>query len=114
MLTLFPCHIKMVEFGKGVLTDLDAYSGDGVYHDIHTYSIAGALVMSGYGYTVTILASACCMGNNGLGFGATGAGYGELPDPLMWLWEMLVGRLKIFTVLVLFYTSAWRKISLQS
>ena len=113
VLTLFPRHIKMVEFGKGVLSDSALIRVMAFITIYILIVIAGALVMSGYGYTVTdsFFASASCMGNNGLGFGATGAGYGELPDPLMWLFslEMLVGRLEIFTVLVLFYTPFWRK-----
>ena len=51
------------------------------------------------------------MGNNGLGLGATGSGFGGLPSPLKWFMsaEMLIGRLEIFTIMVLFYKAFWRR-----
>jgi len=51
------------------------------------------------------------MGNAGLGYGATGSNYGALPDTVKWAFsfEMLLGRLEIFTILVLFYAPFWRR-----
>lgn len=54
-----------------------------------------------------------CMSNTGLGAGITGFGgsYEMLPDAAKWLLSflMLTGRLEIFTVLLLFAPSFWRK-----
>ncbi len=54
-----------------------------------------------------------CMSNTGLGAGITGYGgsYEMLPDAAKWLLSflMLTGRLEIFTVLLLFAPSFWRK-----
>lgn len=54
-----------------------------------------------------------CMSNTGLGAGTTGYGgsYEMLPDAAKWLLSflMLTGRLEIFTVLLLFAPSFWRK-----
>ncbi len=60
---------------------------------------AGAMAMTAFGYDLTdsFFASTSCMGNTGLGYGATGAGYSALPDVLKWVFsfEMLIGRLEI-------------------
>ena len=54
-----------------------------------------------------------CMSNTGLGAGITGYGGSSemLPDAAKWLLSflMLTGRLEIFTVLLLFAPSFWRK-----
>ncbi len=54
-----------------------------------------------------------CLSNTGLGAGITGYGgsYEMLPDAAKWLLSflMLTGRLEIFTVLLLFAPSFWRK-----
>lgn len=77
--------------------------------------IAGAMLMSGYGYSFTdsLFASASCIGNNGLGYGATGAGggFGTLPASVKWLYSllMLTGRLEVFTVIVIFSRKFWRR-----
>lgn len=51
--------------------------------------------------------------NEGVGYGVTltSGSYGMLPDAAKWLlaFEMLVGRLEVFTVLVLFTRSFWLK-----
>ena len=54
-----------------------------------------------------------CMSNTGLGAGITGfgGGYDMLPDAAKWVLSflMLTGRLEIFTVLLLFVPSFWRR-----
>ena len=75
--------------------------------------VAGAMAMTACGYPLTdsLFASTSCMGNAGLGFGATGAGYSMLPDTLKWLFsfEMLIGRLEIYPVLALCYAPLWSR-----
>lgn len=76
--------------------------------------IVGVMVMAAYGYTFSdsLFASASCIGNNGLGYGATGAGggFGQLPVPVKWIGSalMLIGRLELFTVIVIFTRRFWR------
>ena len=54
-----------------------------------------------------------CIGCNGLGYGATGAegSFAMLPDAVKRLLTavMLMGRLEIFTYLVLLLPSFWRR-----
>ncbi len=58
-------------------------------------------------------ASAACLGNVGPGFGELGpmSCFAKLSDVATWSlsFEMLLGRLEIYSVLLLFFPSAWRK-----
>lgn len=58
-------------------------------------------------------ATAACIGNIGPGLGSVGpsANYAHLPDVAKWLLSfcMLLGRLEIFTVIVLFSRTFWRR-----
>lgn len=73
----------------------------------------GIIAMYGYAFEDSLFMTASCIGCNGLGYGATGAGggYALLPDGVKWLLtaDMLVGRLELFTFLVLFLPSFWRR-----
>ena len=57
-------------------------------------------------------ASGACLGNIGPGFGLIGAtdNYAWMPASAKWLCSflMLIGRLELFTVLVLFIPGFWR------
>ncbi len=54
-----------------------------------------------------------CISNTGLGSGVTGYGenYVAIPDVGKWVLSllMLIGRLELFTVLILFTPGFWRK-----
>jgi trk system potassium uptake protein TrkH len=56
---------------------------------------------------------AATLGNIGPGFGTIGPveNFAHLPMPGKWLliWCMLVGRLEIFTVIILLVPEFWRK-----
>jgi len=111
--TLFPRHMKSIDVG-GKCVDEKSLIRVMAFISLYLLIIvAGALLMTFCGYTVgdSFFASASCMGNNGLGLGATGYGYGSLPDLLKWFFsfQMLVGRLEIFTVFVLLYPSFWKR-----
>lgn len=76
---------------------------------------AGGLVLSAMDVPVVdaFFSSFSCMSNTGLGADITGYGgsYEMLPDAAKWVLSllMLTGRLEIFTVLLLFAPSFWRK-----
>ena len=111
--TLFPKRIKSITIcGKSV--DEAVLSRIFAFLSLYiSLILAGTLLMAAYGYSFidSLFASASCIGNNGLGFGATGSGFGLLPDTVKWLltFLMLVGRLEIFTVLVLLYPAFWKR-----
>jgi len=63
--------------------------------------------------TTAVACSIATIGNIGPGLAGIGAveNYGWLPDPAKWILvlSMLIGRLEIFTVLIVFRPSVWRK-----
>lgn len=77
--------------------------------------IIGALILSlsGLDFFSAIGASATCLGNVGPGLGVVGpvGNFSTLPDFDKWVLSvfMLIGRLEIFTVLVLLSPSFWKK-----
>ncbi len=69
--------------------------------------------MYGYSFSDSLFMVSSCMGCNGLGYGATGieGSYAYLPVSVKWLLSlnMLIGRLELFTFMVLLLPSFWRK-----
>lgn len=112
-LTIYPHHVNKCKVGGREVTASMMLRVSGFIGFYLILLIIGATVMACYGYGVTdsLFASASCVGNNGLGLGATGGGFGNLPDTVKWLFSMLmlIGRLEIFTVLALLLPSFWRK-----
>lgn len=80
-----------------------------------TIALIGALILTLEGLPLydSLFASFSCMGNTGLGAGVTGAegSYEVLGEVSKWALAsvMLIGRLEIFTVLVIFAPEFWRK-----
>ena len=73
----------------------------------------GIITMYGYSFSDSLFMVSSCMGCNGLGYGATGieGSYAYLPVSVKWLLSlnMLIGRLELFTFMVLLLPSFWRK-----
>jgi trk system potassium uptake protein TrkH len=71
------------------------------------------LTFLGMDTTSALSASIACLGNIGPGLGSVGpaANYAHLPDAAKWLLSMamIVGRLEIYTVLVLLMPEFWRR-----
>jgi len=73
-----------------------------------------SLVLSAFGYNflTSVSAAATSLGNVGGGLGGVIAGgyFGEMPDGTLWIlsFAMLLGRLELFTLMVLFSTRFWR------
>ncbi len=69
------------------------------------------LTLSGLNLQDGLFASLSCICNNGLGWGFTSVSYAGLNDISKWVMSalMLIGRLEIFTVMVLFSKSFWSK-----
>jgi trk system potassium uptake protein len=74
---------------------------------------AVSLAALGVDFVTSIGAVASCIGNIGPGFGIVGPAenYALIPDPGKWvlIWCMLVGRLEVFTMLILLVPEFWRK-----
>jgi trk/ktr system potassium uptake protein len=70
-------------------------------------------LISGLDFLSAVSAIIACINNVGPGLGAVGPGstYGALNDFQLWMCTlaMMLGRLEIFTVLILFTPTFWRK-----
>lgn len=68
------------------------------------------LAATGLDLVTAFSAVAACMNNLGPGLGEVGAHYADISDPAKWVlcFAMLLGRLEIFTLLVLFNPQFWR------
>lgn len=69
------------------------------------------LMATGLDQVTAFSAMAACMNNLGPGLGAVSDHYGNINNTAKWLlcFAMLLGRLEIFTLLVLFSPTFWRK-----
>ena len=69
-----------------------------------------ALVATGLDFETAFSAVAASLNNLGPGLGAVTYHYGDINDVAKWLLcgAMLLGRLEVFTVLVLFTPAFWR------
>ena len=71
------------------------------------------LMFSGLDYITAFTAIVACINNAGPGLGEVGpaSNYGGLTDFQTWVCSlaMLLGRLEIFTLLILFTPAFWRK-----
>ena len=70
-----------------------------------------ALAVTGLDLMTSFSAVAASINNLGPGLGSVGINYGALNDPAKWIlcFAMLLGRLEIFTLLVLLTPAYWRK-----
>ncbi len=70
-----------------------------------------ALSLTGLDLMTSFSAVAACINNLGPGLSTVSSNYAGLNDPAKWIlcFAMLLGRLEIFTLLVLFSASYWRK-----
>jgi trk system potassium uptake protein TrkH len=69
------------------------------------------MMAAGYDQVTAYSAVAACINNLGPGLGDVGQTYGDLKDSIKWLLAiaMILGRLEIFTLLVLLTPDYWRK-----
>lgn len=70
-----------------------------------------ALMLTGMDQVTAFAATAFSINNTGVGLGAVGANYAGIGEPAKWIltFAMLVGRLEVFTILVLFTPAFWRR-----
>jgi len=110
-----PLAVAPIRVGKSVVDDnvVKAILGVGVFF-IGTFVIS-FLVMAGMGldHMTAISSVAACIGNIGPGLGDVGptSNYFMVPQAGKWvlMFNMLAGRLEIYTVLILFSPHFWRR-----
>ena len=69
-----------------------------------------ALSAVGLDWITAFSAAAACLNNLGPGLGEVALSYAEINDAAKWIlsFAMLLGRLELFTLLVLFTSTFWR------
>ena len=70
-----------------------------------------ALMLTGLDQVTAFAATAFTINNTGVGLGAVGANYAGISETAKWIltFSMLLGRLEVFTILVLFTPAFWRR-----
>lgn len=113
--TVFPKRTYVVQLNgsalnNGQVTRISAFIT--LYVLIIVFSTA-VITLYGYSMTDSLFMVCSCIGCNGLGYGVTGAGgsFACLPYAVKWLLMavMLIGRLELFTFLVLLLPSFWKR-----
>lgn len=113
--TVFPKHTYVVSLNGSALQSclVSRISAFVTLYMIVVLVSTGIITLFGYTFTDSLFMVSSCIGCNGLGYGATGVNgaYALLPDAVKWLLvvDMLVGRLELFTFLVLLLPSFWRR-----
>ncbi|MBI2077662.1 MAG: TrkH family potassium uptake protein [Euryarchaeota archaeon] len=110
---LHPRAVSVVKFGGGILTEQTMRRVIVFFFAYLTVFIGGALALSFFGWDLesSIVGSAATLGGVGYGWGTAGAGFADgdalgirmVGNVLMWM-----GRLEIFTALILFVPATYR------
>ncbi|WP_245651217.1 TrkH family potassium uptake protein [Paramagnetospirillum marisnigri] len=108
---IFVIHYNQRPIGQAVL---DSVLGFVVMYFFTFAAFALALTMVGVDLVTALSGSASALGNVGPGVGSTigpMGSYRGLPEAAKWIlsFEMMLGRLELFTVAVLFSRSYWRE-----
>jgi trk system potassium uptake protein len=112
---LYPRGIFLATYGGRVL-DEEVIGSVVVFFCVYfiSYSIITLLLMAfGLDFVTSISASVTSLSNVGPGLGSTigpAGNFSSLPDTTKWIlsFAMLLGRLELFTVLILFTPTFWR------
>jgi trk system potassium uptake protein TrkH len=105
---LLPIKIRNRTVSPRIVDAIWAFLG--VYLAIF-YLMVLLLLATGLDYDTAWSATAASLNNLGPGLGAVATNYSEIGSFAKWVlcWGMLMGRLEIFTLLVLFTPTFWRK-----
>lgn len=112
---IHPSGVIPVRVGPLVIPREVAHNVLGFFVLVAMLFVAGVLILTllGIDLVTSFGAVAACIGNIGPGLGSVGpsGNYAHLPAAAKWMlaFFMLMGRLEIFTVLVLLAPSYWRK-----
>ena len=110
---VYPHGVFALRFGRKTVNDqvLQAVWGFiGVFVTIAVL-LTLAMMATGMDLVTAFSAVAASLNTLGVGIGGVATGFGHIPDVSKWLmcFAMLLGRLEIFTILVLFTPMFWRQ-----
>ncbi len=110
---IHPSGVFAIKYGRSVISDrlIQAVWGFiGAYISIFLVMVI-AMMMTGLDFETAFSAVAASLNNLGPGLGSVSEHYGNISDASKWLlcFNMLLGRVEIFTLLVLFSPMFWKK-----
>lgn len=109
---MHPNAVMQVKLGKQVISDrvLNAVWGFFAVYILTFVIMMLAVMATGLDQVTAFSAVASCLNNLGPGMGTVALHYGDISATAKWLLSltMLLGRLEIFTILVLLTPSFWR------
>ncbi len=111
---IHPNGVFPLKLGKRKVPDrvVDAvWSFFSAYVIIFLTMVCLVMAISDLDFTTAFSAVAACLNNLGPGLGDVSSNYRSLPDTVTWLlmFAMLLGRLEIFTLIVLLTPAFWRR-----
>ncbi len=112
---LYPASVVVIKQDGEAVSDRVLSGIMGFFILVAVIFIISTLLLSAYGldFLTSMSATAACLFNIGPGFGLIGAhdNYSALPDLIKWWLSfcMIVGRLELYSVLILFAPSFWRR-----
>ena len=111
---IHPNGVFPLKLGKRKVPDrvVDAvWSFFSAYVIIFLTMVCLVLAIAELDFKTAFSAVAACLNNLGPGLGEVALNYRDLPDSVTWLlmFAMLLGRLEIFTLIVLFTPAFWRR-----
>ena len=112
---IHPRSVNRIRFGRAVVQPETLSSIQGFFVLWLTLFVISAFIVAASGVDVlsSFAASLACIGNIGPGVGSVGPtdNYAHLPQLAKWvlMFCMVLGRLEIFTIIILFVPEFWRK-----
>jgi len=110
---IHPNAIIPIKVGNTSVSDrvVDAVWGFFAVYVFAFFVMFLALIGTGLDVVTAFFAVGACINNLGPGLGEVAAHYGDINDPAKWVlcFAMLLGRLEVFTLLVLFSPMFWRR-----
>lgn len=110
---IHPNALFPIKVGTKTVSDrvVDAVWGFFAVYVISYLTMCILLLATGLDFTTAFTAVGACLNNLGPGLGDVAAHYGDISDTAKWIlcFAMILGRLEVFTLLVLFTPMFWRR-----
>lgn len=110
---IHPNAIIPIKIGKKTVSDrvIEAVWGFFAVYVISFLTMCIMLLATGLDFTTAFTAVGACLNNLGPGLGQVAVHYGDINDSAKWIlsFAMILGRLEVFTLLVLFTPMFWRR-----
>ena len=110
---IHPQGVFLVKLGRQPVADriVEAVWGFGAVYMLVFAALLMGLLTLGHDFTTAFSTVVACLNNLGPGLGEVATSYRTLDDSALWIaiGAMLLGRLEIFTLLVLFTPMFWRR-----